>query len=306
METKLYVGEVTLACKEEIEKIRRRHRHETSSHAFTSLWLWQKQMGLTLYLKEDFFAVRSSLHGDNMWFFPCGNVEKKRTFLEEHLGEEDFGLCYLRKEDVAFLRAFYPDRFLVKKSEESTEYIYDRELYREMSGGRYANFRNKYNKFVRNHAVKTETISDANWSAALELVRKYSKNAHMQGCHCLRDDGVAAAAMPYWKDLELFGILVYVDGIPQSMAIGFPLTSDTMDGCIEEHNREIPGLSYFTQRAFCLSVPEQFRYINGEEDLGLEGLRIMKQNMSPVRKIELFEAFRKKDEGIEKKYEKRK
>ena len=81
-----------------------------------------------------------------------------------------------------------------------------------------------------------------------------------------------------------------MDQKPAAVAFGFPLADGILDGCLEKHDPEISGLAYYTQRAFFLLSDESFCQMNGEEDLGIAGLRMMKQHMAPVSKNKVWMA----------------
>ena len=54
---------LTLSMKDTIEGIRYENGHITASHAFASLFMWQKEMGLSVYLEENLFAVKCRMQG---------------------------------------------------------------------------------------------------------------------------------------------------------------------------------------------------------------------------------------------------
>lgn len=199
-------------------------------------------------------------------------------------------LCYLREEDVWFLEKYFRGMFDTRPVPDASEYIYDREEMETIAGGRFSNMRKQIHKLLKTYQVRTERIDSHNLTDAIKLLRGQSVPAHTPGYHFLRDDGIAEEALQNWEKLGLFGVLVYLDGRPQSFAMGFELTPDTVDGCIEKHRGEISGISYLTQREFFLSAPAQYRFLNGEEDMGLPGLRTMKRHMVPSGKNEIWEA----------------
>lgn len=299
MEGILYQGEITFSHKERIEDIRHRNGHVLSSHAFPSLWLWRKQMGLRLYLEEELFSVKAEKYGKNTWFFPCGSEERKRAFIRSHQEEEEFALCYLGEEDVQFLERHFGAVFEISPAPDAAEYIYDRKEMENIAGGRYSNMRKQIHKLLKSYQMRVEKIDSHNLEYAMKLLRGGSVPVHKPGYHFLRDEGLAEEALQHRDILGLFGVLIYLDGEPKSFAMGFGLTPDTVDGCIERHGGEISGISYLTQREFFLSTPKQYRFMNGEEDMGLPGLRIMKHHMAPARKNEIWEARLKNREERE-------
>ena len=84
---------ITWEKREPIQRLRRQYGHQAASHAFQSLYLWEKDMGLSVELETDIFAVKTLQRGENAWFFPCGSPQAKIDFLKRHLEEDDFLLC---------------------------------------------------------------------------------------------------------------------------------------------------------------------------------------------------------------------
>lgn len=277
-----YIGEIQLGLKGRVEQLRYESLHELSSHAFNSLYLWRKHMGLTLYLAKDFFTVKCDVRGKNAWFFPCGNEEGKRAFVQQHLGEEDFFLCYLREADKEFLEQFFPGRFWMKLADEAFEYLYDRREYEAISGGRFSNMRKQIRRLEKEHNIRVERLCGENISFAWEILKGGPHIPDGMHSSMLKITDVAGDALRNRKELGIDGILVFVDQLAQSFALGFPLTEDTVDGCIECSNTAVHGLSYFAKREFFLSCKDQYLCMNAEEDLGISGLRMAKRHMAPI------------------------
>jgi len=52
----------------------------------------------------------------------------------------------------------------------------------------------------------------------------------------------------------------------------------------------LPGLGVYAKQAFISSLPEQYTVINAEDDMGLQGLRMMKKQMHPMAMIHMYKA----------------
>lgn len=248
-------------------------------------------MGLSLLLREDVFSVKCLWKGENAWFFPCGADSGKESFITCHLPEPDFKLCYLTQSDTAFLSEHFPGQFRCVRDEGSDEYIYDREGHIALSGGDYANVRTQLHRAQRDHTLRTEPLSAENLADALEIIHEWARHSHPLA-RGLSDDEVDEQAVTKAAALQISGVLVYADSVPQAVCAGFPLTQDTFDICVAKCRENLPGLSYYAKHALLLSLEPRFRYINLEEDLGIPGLRQMKQILAPVRKNEIWEAMR--------------
>lgn len=280
---------ITADCREKMEQLRISSGNALSSHAFASIYLWRKEMGLFLLLQNDVYAVKCLWKGENAWFFPCGTDDGKRRFIARHLPEPDFKLCYLTESDGKFLAEHFPEQFCFVRDDASDEYIYDREGHIALAGGSYANVRTQLHKAQRDYDLRTEPLSDENRDLALEIIREWASNPHPLA-RGLSDDEVDEEAIQKAELLNLSGVIVYADGVAQAVCAGFPLSEDTFDICVSKCRQNLPGLSYYAKHALFLSLDPCYRYINLEEDLGIPGLRQMKQILSPVRKNEMWEA----------------
>lgn len=280
---------ITADCREKMEHLRNMSGNVLSSHAFVSVYLWRKEMGLFLMMQEDFYSVKCLWKGENAWFFPCGTDSGKERFISRHLAEQDFKLCYLTDRDVAFLGEHYPEKFRCLRDDASDEYIYDREAHIALSGGDYANVRTQLHRAQRSYALRAEPLSAENRDAALDVILDWASKPHPLA-RGLSDDEVDEEAIQKAELLKLSGVLVYADGVAQAVCAGFPLTEDTFDVCVAKCRQNLPGLSYYAKHALFRSLEPRFRYVNLEEDLGIPGLRQMKQILSPVRMNELWEA----------------
>lgn len=105
---------IDLCHKYKIENIRKKYGHKLSSHAFSSLYLWQEKMQLKIYLEDEIFCIKFNKAGENDYYFPCGSQDEKIKFITS-LKDNKFVIFHnLRKEDILFLNEFYPGQFNFK------------------------------------------------------------------------------------------------------------------------------------------------------------------------------------------------
>ena len=72
---------------------------------------------------------------------------------------------------------------------------------------------------------------------------------------------------------EPAGRHIKVDGKIAAFTFGAPINQETFDVCVEKANTEIEGAYAVINQEFASRIPEQYVYVNREEDLGIEGLR---------------------------------
>lgn len=273
--------------KAHVDGIRRAAGHRASSHAFASLFLWQKDMGLSILLREDAFAVRCRWRGDNAWFFPCGREEAVSRLLEELLGTGPLTLCYMRQEDAALLNRRFPGRFSVLERPEDHEYLYDREGQESLAGGRFVRLRNDLHAAHRGRTLTWKSIGPGDFPLLWDIYTAWNR----EGGHgpALTDGGAVRLLVDNWQALDATGVLAFVDGVPLAAAAGYPIGEDVFDISFCKAKNRLRGLPVYTRQALIGSLDRCFTLINAEEDLGSEGLRLMKSIMRPIEMLKMYE-----------------
>lgn len=279
---------ITLAQKDAVDRLRRQYGHGSASHAFQSLYIWQEDMKLNLYLTDEMFAVKTGIRGENAWFFPCGGEDAKRKFLKSHMDEQDFSLCYVRQEDAEWTEKHFPGKFSFWSEPTESEYLYRRSEQEDMPGRRFSKLRNHWNRAVRDHHLEAVSLNEKNIYSAIQITEEWELTHHQTGILGIRDEKASLNLLKDWEKLDLIGILLFVDGEPFAMTAGFCLTEDSFDLCMAKQREKLPGISVYAKWALYRILPDYIRTINAEEDMGIEGLRMMKRQMQPAGMIEMY------------------
>lgn len=280
--------EIKLSMKKQVEQIRFDHGNETASHAFASLYIWQGVMGLSICLKEDFFAVRYGKRGSNAWFFPCGKVRKIHEFLSEAGGSGDLVLYYVQEQEVEYLKNEFPGRFEIRECMGDSEYLYDRLQWETMKGRKFSGLRNHINRVKRDYSLSFELLQEETMPDASHSIRKWEQGVKRE--EGLDDREASEILMKYWKELDVRGVLVYVNEEPYAVVAGYPLGRGTFDMSLAKQKSKLSGLTVYAKQCFIVSLPENYRIINAEEDLDVKGLRMMKYQMRPIGQVKMYEA----------------
>lgn len=282
---------IELSDRSAIDAIREKVGHKLSAHAFPSLYLWQREMKLSLYLEDDFFSVKIESRGSNAWFFPCGNEEKVRQFINSKMETPHFLLCYLRPCDVQWLMHQFPDRWDVRREESSDEYICKISDYLTMEGSKYAEVRKKIRHLEREHHVEVRPISEATIDDAYGVLNQWREVTHHVSDGNVEDRAVSETALRERDKLGIFGSVLYLDEKPVAMYAGFPIDPVTMDVVVGKCIPDAPNYTvYFAMREFLKQNQGDYLYCNLEEDLGIPGIRMVKRKMRPVAVNEIWEA----------------
>ncbi len=285
MSEKINLNTIELSQMGGIEDIRMKNGHILSSHAFVSLYLWQKDMNLTLHSGDDYYAVKCGIREGNSWFFPCGSDDAITRFIAEKMKDGQLNLCYLRDCDVEFLKKNFPGKWKFTHEEESDEYICNIEEYLKMEGSKFAGIRKKIRKIEKNYKLRTEKLSDDTLTDALDVLHSWKKDVHSTGSHDLTDNIATECALKEYRELGIDAVIIYIDDTPVSVFGGFRLCADTVDVVIGKNKRNtVNGIIYYALREYLKYTSDEIIYCNNEEDLGIEGIRMLKNHLCPTRK----------------------
>ena len=84
-----------------------------------------------------------------------------------------------------------------------------------------------------------------------------------------------------WEALGMIGGSIIVDGRMVAFPYGAAVTTDTFDVCVEKADRHVEGAFAIINQQFAEHLPEQYIYLNREEDMGIPGLRQAKLSYHP-------------------------
>ena len=109
-----------------------------------------------------------------------------------------------------------------------------------------------------------------------EKNENYKRNETMDAEH-----RVIETIFSHWDALGMIGGSIFVDGRMVAFTYGAAVTTDTFDVCVEKADRQLEGAFTIINQQFAEHLPEQFLYVNREEDMGLPGLRQAKLSYHP-------------------------
>jgi hypothetical protein len=84
-----------------------------------------------------------------------------------------------------------------------------------------------------------------------------------------------------WDALGMTGGSIFVDGRMVAFTYGTAVTTDTLDVCVEKADRHVEGAFAIINQQFAEHLPDQYIYLNREEDMGIPGLRQAKLSYHP-------------------------
>jgi hypothetical protein len=137
--------------------------------------------------------------------------------------------------------------------------------------------RNRVNAFMGAHTCHAKPLLAEDVPDALEVLERWRREHGSEG-----DYGAARTALEQCEALGLCGGIYHVDGEPAAYVLGEEIAGGNSFVVVFEKAARGPrGLYQFINLSFARILPEQYRYINRQQDLGDPGLRRAKLGYRP-------------------------
>ncbi len=299
-------NEITIDKKEELEDYLNAFEHRTSGLTFSSLYMWRKANLFSYEIINDFLCVagQSNFEGfkDEPFVFPllplkgdCDGEKMKRTLEEVIKRFEDFGEPFVMRLIPPHMQSSYmdvmPGKFLFLNDRANHDYVYSVDELAELKGKRFHGKKNHVNRFDREYEGRYEVVpmSAELVAEAIKLLEYIDAKKQVEGFEAdmLQMEAEALRDILHVYDrLGLEGCTILIDGKLEAYAFGGPLSSDTIVEHVEKANVDYAGIYQKLNNEFCKMMQGRYKYVNREEDMGLEGLRKAKTSYRPVEMIE--------------------
>ena len=211
---------------------------------------------------------------------------------------QPFSITNLNQQGIDFLQQTFPGEF--EFSEPMTErydYICLREDIINLPGHALRPKRQHIAQFPRFYPVhEYRPLEPSMFDECLALLQRWSDNAeaigHIQGADSkVMERESISNVFDNWERFGAIGGALFVDDKMVAFTYGVPINVNTFDLCVEKGDIAYKGVYTMVRHNFMLQIPEQYTYINLEEDMGLPGLRRAKSSYHPAYQI-------KKDRAI--------
>ena len=257
---------------------------------FLNLFSWRFFYDTEIAIHNDHLLFRFKADGHRAYLAPVGESDWKDVvpaLLDDAARDgHPFLMLGVCEHSLKKLEETMPGYFYANADRRYTDYIYDRQSLATLAGKKLQPKRNFANRFARlypNHTYASLTPEDieeclelhATWTEAKgkeDDAGRYTYEAERKSL--LR-------VMEHWNELDACGGVLRVNRQMVAFTYGAPVNHDTFDVCMEKADTNFEGAFAFINRSFVQSLPEQFIYINREDDLGIPGLRQSKLSYHP-------------------------
>lgn len=283
--------DIELSDREKINKALKESDFMGCEYSFANNFAWRRLNDTKICFLDDFYICADFKGEYPVFAFPAGKGDYKKLIAEMKKFVESknapLTIACINNETLQMLNETFPDMFDSTSDIDIFDYIYKKDDLLNLAGKKYHQKRNHLSKFYNNNDWSFEPISENNYDECIEFaVNNYNfKNGYES------DSGIAEqfainAYFNFFKELELKGGVIRVNGKVEAITIGEKINSDTFCVHIEKANPDIQGCYPAINKEFVAYAAGDCEYINREEDLGIEGLRKAKKSYYPCFMLE--------------------
>lgn len=261
--------------------------------SFNNLFLWGDQR---MAFHSGCAVVHSSFDGFLLYPYPAGTGDR-RSAVEAILADAaergiPCRLSGLTPDDRAELEQLFPGKFLFQDYRNGYDYVYDINELAELKGRRLQKKRNHVNKFLSMHPDwRTVELTTENLQLAREFAESWyaERLAERPEADYEMEQIALRRAFDHYTELSMEGLLLMEGEQVLAFTFGSLLRPEIFDTNFEKAREHVDGAYAVINREFARFLRSRYpalRYIDREDDMGVEGLRQAKLSYSPHHLVE--------------------
>ena len=271
------------------------HRMEKRccEYSYVNLYLWGRKRVAEL---NGFLLLQAQFDRKSVYLYPVGEGDIK-VVLDAIIHDASVRgipccLSALTEADCRQVEALYPGAFQIYCDRDSYDYIYAIDDLADLRGRKFQKKRNHLNRFEQEHPDAQILPLDAQTMEAAHLLAQkwYEERTAIDPDGDYHLEKIALErAFSHYGELGMEGVVLVEQGNVMAFAMGSRLTGDTYDIHFEKALGASDGTYAAINRGFARYLREKYpevKWLNREDDMGIEGLRKAKLSYNPDHMVE--------------------
>ncbi|MDA8100467.1 MAG: phosphatidylglycerol lysyltransferase domain-containing protein [Nitrospiraceae bacterium] len=246
-----------------------------SEYSFANLYLFREQHAYEVILDDHVF-IRGRTYDGHRFLMPTEPLDRMGTqCIRDLLAEADF----LFPIPEAWLAHFPPGEFEVIFREGDADYLYTVEKMSTYAGRKLHKKRNLLKQFVETYKHEAQPLTAERIGDAKSVLEAWQAESTLNPAES--DYGPCREALDRYDELVLCGGIVYADGEPAGFVLGEEVNDETYVLHFAKARTRYKGVYQYLFNSFARVLPSRYRYLNLEQDLDKENLRVFKSSYVP-------------------------
>ncbi len=244
-----------------------------SEYSFSNLYLFRKVHRYEVINDGDIFIKGVTYDGFKYLMPTRGLNEIQRDFLKELASEVDF----IFPVDENWLSGI--ENIEIEFRDGDSDYVYLTEKIKTYSGKSLHNKRNLLNFFMREYRSEVRALVKERMEDARYILEEWQKESGQSKEDT--DYYAMQEALDLYDELVICGFIYYVNNEPAGFVIGEERGNDMFLFHFAKGLTKYKGIYQYIFHSFAEALPTRYRYLNFEQDLDKENLRVSKQSYHP-------------------------
>jgi hypothetical protein len=246
-----------------------------SEYTFANLFLFRGNHDYDVVRDRAIF-IRGRSYDGATYLMPAGDVRQiDPAYLRDMMQDVDF-LFPLPEE---WLGHFDPVLFDVSYNKGDADYVYTAEKMSTYKGRNLHKKRNLLKQFLEGHTHDARPLTNDRLVDARSILNEWLET--MGGQEEDTDYGPCLEALDRYEELVLCGGIYYADSEPAGFLVGEELNEETFVLHFAKAKVKFKGVYQYMFNNFAKVLPPRYRYLNLEQDLDKENLRVFKSSYVP-------------------------
>lgn len=254
-------------------------------YTFGNLFVWSTAYVTRVTHYKNFFICRWGKSPDYMYSLPIGKGDFKdavNMLIDDAKSNgivlQIYGVTANYKK---LLDEYFPNKFTYTYDDGNFDYIYSVEKMANLRGKKYHGKRNHITNFKKNNPDWSfEIINNSNISECIDLHSGWINSHEDDEDYSFEFEAVLTAFENYDK-LGFVGGILKVGGRAIAYTMGEKHSDELFVTHFEKAPADIQGAYPVINQEFTKNCLSGYKFVNREEDLGIEGLRMSKQSYNP-------------------------
>ncbi len=299
---------VSFENRAKLEEYLKGYKYKTSGLSFSALYMWRDINQFSWQEIGDYLCVAGVSHLEleqgrfEYFMFPPvskdGKYDSQRvreTVLKaKKIFEEKGSQFSMRLVPFGILeelqRAF-PKEFSFIEDRPNYDYLYLKQDLIELAGKAYHGKKNHLNHFKNEYEYEYVTLTADMADDVMEFIDRFNKEKNIPEYEMVLLKNEEVAMRDVFDNIDkagYFGGAIKIEGRIEAVSVGGLLGKNTVTVHIEKANKHIRGLYQAINNEFCKAMPNNIKYMNREEDMGLLNLRKAKFSYKPIELVEKY------------------
>ena len=267
---------------ERIKKYTNTKGNYSCETSVVNLLVWNNIYRNMFAEKDGILFIKSGEDGKENFRLPFGaDMKKGLAYLCEYCSDKPPVLWIQQGERFTEIVPYIKENYQLVEKRDAFDYIYLQSDLANLSGKKYHSKRNHIASFSKKYNWSYCDINDENKEDILDCAQAwYKANSERYDKYMECEFQGIKTILDNMKTLCAKGGAIYVDGKVVAFTLGSPVNDEVFDVHIEKALLEYATAYTVINNEFAKRLCE-YKYINREDDMGLEGLRKAKLSYKP-------------------------